>query len=121
MQSCRFKVWTQTTSSFFQRKAEEESEILSNIYGYIVFNAIQMQVSESLSLNGDNIKSIIPPAIKTSTLLEHVFSNELFEEYMKNTHKISTEEFNYHCSLSRSGFWYHHWLAKVRSFYCQCF
>ena len=30
-----------------------------------------MQVSESLSLNGDHVK-------------EHVFTNELFEEYMTN-------------------------------------
>ena len=88
----RFRVWTRTTSSFFQRKAEEESEIWSNIYGYIVYDAIQMQVSESLSLNGDHIKSIIPPARSTWTLWEHVFSNELLEEYIKHT-KISTQEF----------------------------
>ena len=31
----RFKVWTQTTSAFFQRKAVEESEIWSNIYGHL--------------------------------------------------------------------------------------
>ena len=105
-----------TTSAFFQRKAEEESEIWSNIYGYIVYDAIQMQVSESLSLNGDHIKSIIPPARRTWTLWEHVFSNELFEEYIKHTYKISTEEFNYRCNLSRRQFWYHHWLAKVGFF-----
>ena len=91
----RFRVWTRTTSAFFQRKAEEEREIWSNIYGYIVYDAIRMQVSESLSLNGYHIKSIIPPARRTWTLWEHVFSNELLEEYIKNTYKISTEEFNY--------------------------
>ena len=65
MQSYRFKVWTRSTSAFFQRKADEESEIWSNIYGYIVYEAIRMQVSESLSLNGDHIKSTIPPARMT--------------------------------------------------------
>ena len=92
MQSYRFKVWTRKTSVFFQRKAEEEREIWSNIYEYIVYHAIQMQVSESLSLHGDHIKSIIPPARITWTLWEYVSSNELFEEYIKHTHKISTEE-----------------------------
>ena len=121
IQSYKLKVWTRTTSAFFQRKAEGESEIWSNIFGYIVYDAIQMQVSESLSLNGDHIKSIIPPARRTWTLWEHVFSNELFEEYIKHTHKISIEEFNYRCNLSRCGFWSHHWLAKECSFYCQCF
>ena len=42
MQSYRFRVWTRTTSPFFQRKAEEESEIWSNIYGYIVYDAVQI-------------------------------------------------------------------------------
>ena len=121
MQCNRFKVWTRTTSAFSQRKAEEESEIWSNIYGYVVYDAIQMQISESLSLNRDHIKSIIPPARIPWTLWEHVFSNKLFEEYIKHTYKISTEKFNYRCNLSRLGFWYHHWLAKIGSFYCQCF
>ena len=89
---------TRTTSAYFQKKAEEESKIWSNIYE-IVYDAIQMQVSESLSLNGDHIKSIIPPARR-----------------MWHTHKISTEEFNYRWNLSRRGFWYHHWLAKVGFF-----
>ena len=62
VQSYRFKVWTRTKIAFFHRKAEEESEILSNVYGYIVYDAIQMQVSESLSLNGDHAKPIIQPA-----------------------------------------------------------
>ena len=104
VQSYRFKVWTQTISAFSQRKAEEESEIWSNVYGYIVYDAIQKQVSESLSLNGDHIKSIIPPARRTWTFWEHVFSNELFEEYIKHTHKISTEEINFRRNLSRRGF-----------------
>ena len=121
MQSYRFRVWTRTTSAFFQRKAEEKREIWSKIYGFIVYDAIQMQLSESLSLNGDHIKSIILPARRTWTLWEHVFSNELFEEYIKYTYKFSTEEFNYRCNLSRRGFWYHHWLAKVGFFYCKCF
>ena len=121
MKSYRFKIWTRTTSAFFQRNAEEEREICSNIYGYIVYDAIQMQASESLLLNGDHIKSIIPPARRMWTLWERVFSNELFEEYIKHTHKFSTEEFNYRCKLSRRGFWYHQRLAKVGFFYCQCF
>ena len=110
------KLWTYATSAFFQRKAEEESEIWSNIHGYIVYNAIQMQVSESHSLNGDHIKSFIPPVRRTWTLWEQVFSNELFEEHIKHTHKNSTEEFKYRCNLSRRGFWYHHLLAKVGFF-----
>ena len=113
MQSYRFKVWTRTTSAFFQRKAEKESEIWSNVYGYVVYDAIQMQVSESLSLNGDHIKSIIPPARITWTFIP--------TKLPKHTHKICTEEFSYRCNLSRRGFWYHHWLANVGSFYCQCF
>ena len=43
--SYRFKVWIRPESAFFQRKAEEESEIWSNIFGYVVNDAIQMQVS----------------------------------------------------------------------------
>ena len=85
MQSYRFKVCTRTTSAFFQTKAEEESEIWSNVYGYVDYDAIQMQVSESFSLNGDHIKSIIPPVRRTWTLWGRVFSNELFEEYIKHT------------------------------------
>ena len=65
VQSCRFNFCTRTTSALIQRKAEEKSEIWSNIYGYIVYEAIRMQVSESLSLNGDHIKSTIPPARMT--------------------------------------------------------
>ena len=65
VQSCRFNFCTRATSALIQRKAEEKSEIWSNIYGYIVYEAIRMQVSESLSLNGDHIKSTIPPARMT--------------------------------------------------------
>ena len=67
VQSYRSKVWTQTICAFFQRKTEVESEIWPNIYRYIVYDSIQMQVSECLSLNGDHIKSIIPPVRKTWT------------------------------------------------------
>ena len=55
VQSCRFNFCTRTTSALIQRKAEEKSESWSNIYGYIVYDAIQMQVSESLSLNGEQV------------------------------------------------------------------
>ena len=48
VQFYRYKVWTRTTCALFQRKAEEKNEIWSNIYGYIVYDVIQMQVSESL-------------------------------------------------------------------------
>ena len=78
------KFWTRTTSAFFQRKAEEESEIWSNIHGYIVYDAIQMQVSESLSLNGDHIKSFIPPVRRTWTLFFRM-------NYLKNISSIPTK------------------------------
>ena len=83
MQSYRFIVWTRKTNAFRQREEEEESEIWWNIYEH-VYDAIQMQVAESLILNGDHIKSFIPPTRKTWTLRDHVFLNEKLEEYMKN-------------------------------------
>ena len=46
---------------------------------------------------------------------------ELFGQYTEHIQKMSTEEFNYHCNLSRVGFEYYHWLAKVGSFDCQYF
>ena len=52
------KFWTQKRSAFFQRKAVEESQISSNVSGYIVYDAIQMQVSENLSLNEDHMMSL---------------------------------------------------------------
>ena len=109
-----------TKNKCLPSKRRRGGEIWWNIYGH-VYDAIQMQVAESLILNGDHIKSFIPPTRKTWTSWDHVFLNEKLEEYMKNICKMSTEELNYRGNQSRRGFWYYHWLAKVGSFYCQCF
>ena len=92
MQSYRFKVWNRTTSAFFQRKAEEESEIWSNIYRYIVYDAIQIQVSESLSLNGDHIKFITYGLSFHRREERGLYGNTFFRmKYLKSISNIPTK------------------------------
>ena len=46
--SSRFKVWIMVSSAFFQRKAEDESEIWSGTFGYVYYEAAQIQASECI-------------------------------------------------------------------------
>ena len=69
-----------------------------------------------LFIQFSNQPLIINTYLNISICLCSIHSKHSFEEYIKHTYKISTEEFNYRCNLSKRGFWYHHWLAKVGFF-----
>ena len=105
VQSCRFNFCTRTTSALIQRKAEQESEIWSNIYGLFTY-----------CLRCHPNASFRKPFVKWRTSLsfyrreEHGLYGNLFfpmnylKSISKHTHKMSTEEFNYQFNLSRRGF-----------------
>ena len=116
--SYRFKVWIMVSSGFFQRKAEYESEIWSDTFGYVYYEAGQIQASECISECHDEFNDIVPHEKRNWILYEDLFVNELFEEYLKHIRKLSAKEFNSHCKQAERGFWYYHWLAKARSFCC---
>ena len=44
--SYRFKVWIMASSAFFQKKAEHESEIWSDTFGYVYYESVQIQALE---------------------------------------------------------------------------
>ena len=95
--SSRFKVWIMVSSAFFQRKAEDESEIWSGTFGYVYYEAAQIQASECILLCRDEFNVIVPHEKRNWILYEHLSVNELFEEYIKHIRKLSTKEFNSHC------------------------
>ena len=72
--------------------------------------------SECISECRDEFNDIVLHEKRSWILSEHLFVNELFEEYIKHIRKLSTKEFNSHCKQAEPGFWYHHWLPKIRSF-----
>ena len=95
------------SSAFFQRKAEDESEI------WTLLDTCTMKQCEFKHQN------VYPRAMMNLTILfliaktrwipyEHLFDNELFEEYIKHTRKLLTKEFNSHCKQPDRGFWYYH-------------
>ena len=64
-----------------------------------------MKVCELLDANKDKFNNFFPAEKKMdSSTLEYVLPYELFDEFMKYSKDISTEEFNIQCNQSKHGF-----------------
>ena len=83
--SYRLKVWIMVSNAFFQSKAEHESEIWSDTFGYVYYEAVQIQA-----------QNVYPSAAMNLTILffmkkeaGYFLSTSLSMSYLRNISNTS--------------------------------